>query len=223
MDVFDNNRSRGPERSQPSLSDVFESARTGSLPVPAPEEDDDSAYSDAPARCAVLSSVVCTGGRVCGVTKLALRSLCSHMSFMHVDAQTRLHELHDPVTHVQAVAVRQSLKGPSPASNIINLFPGEQSSRFCMLPSSCRRNHGSERSSEDGLASGGTSLDYGSHDRNELFKGARAVGPDGKPRARTAAEIKAAYGHRRCIICSPLVFGVSACRVRVLGDFGGEV
>ena len=41
---------RGPERSQPSLSDVFESARTGSLPAPAQEDDDDSAYSDAAAR-----------------------------------------------------------------------------------------------------------------------------------------------------------------------------
>ena len=61
-----------------------------------------------------------------------------------------------------------------------------------------RRNPGSERSSEDGLASGSASADYGSHERNELFKGARAVGPDGKPRARTAAEIKAAYGHRTC-------------------------
>ena len=68
-----------------------------------------------------------------------------------------------------------------------------------------RRHHGSERSSEDGLASGGASADYGSHDRNELFKGARAVGPDGKPRARTAAEIKAAYGHRRCFVI-PLPF-----------------
>ena len=65
----------------------------------------------------------------------------------------------------------------------------------------CRQQDGSQRSSEDGLsASGGGSADYGSYDRNELFKGARAVGPDGKPRARTAAEIKAAYGHgpRRC-------------------------
>ena len=47
---------RGPERSQPSLSDVFESARTGSLPMPAPEDDDDSAYSDVPARCIVPSA-----------------------------------------------------------------------------------------------------------------------------------------------------------------------
>jgi len=62
-----------------------------------------------------------------------------------------------------------------------------------------RRHHGSERSSEDGLASGGTSMDFGSHDRNELFRGARAAGADGKPRARTAADIKAAYGHRRYI------------------------
>ena len=56
-------------------------------------------------------------------------------------------------------------------------------------------------SSDDGLsASGGGSADYGSHDRNELFRGARAGGPDGQPRARTAAEIKAAYGHgpQRC-------------------------
>ena len=47
---------RGPERSQPSLTNVFESARTGSLPMPAPEEDDDSAYSDVPARCAALTT-----------------------------------------------------------------------------------------------------------------------------------------------------------------------
>jgi hypothetical protein len=65
-----------------------------------------------------------------------------------------------------------------------------------ILPAHCRQQDGSQRSSEDGLSvSGGGSADYGSFDRNELFKGARAVGPDGKPRARTAAEIKAAYGH----------------------------
>ena len=43
---------RAPERSQPSLSDVFESARTGSLPMPAQDDDDDSVYSDVHARCA---------------------------------------------------------------------------------------------------------------------------------------------------------------------------
>ena len=55
---------RAPERSQPSLSDVFESARTGSLPVPLQQEDcdDDLAYSDAAARRAYrgLGSESCT-------------------------------------------------------------------------------------------------------------------------------------------------------------------
>ena len=47
---------RGPERSQPSLSDVFESARTGSLPAPAEyDDDDDEMYSDSTARCARCS------------------------------------------------------------------------------------------------------------------------------------------------------------------------
>ena len=36
----------------------------------------------------------------------------------------------------------------------------------------------------------------GSTDREKLFSGARAAGPGGRPRARTAAEIKTAYGRK---------------------------
>lgn len=45
-------------------------------------------------------------------------------------------------------------------------------------------------------------------DREELFKGARAAGPSGRPRARTAAEIKTAYGRNVAPRCDG---GVRSC------------
>ncbi len=82
---------RGPERSQPSLTDVFESARTGSLPMPAPEDDDDSAYSDVPARC-----TRCFNGWV---------AICQ---FHFAGSANCLHGSHNPVTRMPAVTVRRS-------------------------------------------------------------------------------------------------------------------
>lgn len=73
------------------------------------------------------------------------------------------------------------------------------------LPSECpcrRRSTGGQRhagrETEDGELSeeegGGGGGARGSTERDELFRGARAAGPGGRPSARTAAEIKAAYG-----------------------------
>ena len=54
-----------------------------------------------------------------------------------------------------------------------------------------RETDSGELSEEEGGGGGGG---HGSTERDELFRGARAAGPGGRPRARTAAEIKAAYG-----------------------------